>query len=192
MSRVSKLSLRRDTLTIRYLGCGPAARACDSSGSWARTICGVFIAGRSGAKLQNWCLSSSSTAWAQVSTLPPARPDMHSPESAFPNTPPPPCPIEKPPSGLFCTVPNRHSLRLRCAHCGGDGFPAALPAGCANQSEQGTAANVKTNVEIKRASPNRRRSPSTAGVERSGRGDYLQVDPVRTGAGATYRKDQKP
>jgi hypothetical protein len=36
---------------------------------------------------------------------------------------------------------------------------------------------VKTSVETERASPNRRRSPSAAGVERSGRGDYLQVDP---------------
>jgi hypothetical protein len=51
---------------------------------------------------------------------------------------------------------------------------------------------VKTSVETERASPNRRRSPSAAGVERSGRGDYVQWTPVRTGAGATYRKDQKP
>ena len=61
---------------------------------------------------------------------------------------------------------------------GGDGLLATrLATRHANRSEQGTAANVKTSVEIEPASPNRRRSPSAAGVERSGRGDYLQVDP---------------
>jgi hypothetical protein len=47
-------------------------------------------------------------------------------------------------------------------------------------------------VETETPSANRRRSPFAAGVERNGRGDYLQVVPGTTGASATDRKDQKP
>src|SRR5262249_7710423 len=116
--------------------------------------------------------------WARVSTLPPAPLEMRCPEFASPNTTPPHCRIEKLRSGLFCTASNHLCRRRRCAHCVADnGLPPMVVARLrANRSEQGTAGRVKTSVEIAQKS-NRQRSPHAAGVERSGRGDYLEVGP---------------
>ena len=51
-SPVSKLSSRRATPTTRWIIWCAAARACVSSGSWARTTCGAFTAGKTGAASQ--------------------------------------------------------------------------------------------------------------------------------------------
>ena len=107
MSRVSKLSLRRDTPTIRYPGCWHAAPVSDLSGSWGQIICGVSIAGRSGAKLPSRYPSLSSTVWVQA-FMPPQVPRATSlPERASRNTPLPPFRTERRQYGRFFTASNR-------------------------------------------------------------------------------------
>ena len=69
--------------TLRVSWCA-AARACGSSGSWARTTCGASTAGRTGAASLRSCRSPWSTASARASTPPAAAPPRRSRATACP------------------------------------------------------------------------------------------------------------
>jgi hypothetical protein len=168
-----KLSLRRDTLTIRYLGCWrcPGVRL---SGSWARITCGVSIAGRNGATLRSWCLSSSSTGWAQAFTLPPVRGNVLARARIPEPTAAAALPDRKAPVWAFLHGLKSPLSRLRCAPCAG----ARNPGGAAQ--ELADPEMRRRNVEGSHRSARCQQRP--AGVVRSGQDNYLCRDP-RLGPG---------
>src|SRR5262245_852119 len=192
MSRVSKLSLRRDTLTIRYLGCWLDARVSDLSGSWARTICGVFTAGKSGERLPSRCLSLSSIVWAQAFMRPPVLRGTPWPGGVSRNRPSPPCPTEKRPCGHSSTASNRPCRPPRFAPCAVEN---ALPVEHAarGRANPRTPNQVVIGVETRARSAKSLRGPTSAGVERDERDSYVLLGSrFEPGVSATYRKDQKP
>ena len=168
MSRVSKLSLRRDTPTIRYLGCWHAAPVSDLSGSWEQIICGVSIAGRSGAKLPSRYRSLSSTVWVQA-FMPPQVPRATSlPERASRNTPLRPCRTERRQHGRSFTASNRRYRQRPCAPSVGESARLAILAahGQANPSPKRAVIGVETRSQ----SANSLQVPAGGGVERGRRG----------------------